>query len=126
MKIKRFQKNSAKTPCSFCAFSVDVTHSNGHFCKEKGKHICEVCGRSEILTPEEAFQAGWDYPPRMGFFGVLSPRTCPDCSLMDTVWAALVLKGMGPDDLTDAQKETLLRIVNEPDSVMPEEEGPQP
>lgn len=86
---------------------------------QKYKHICEVCGRSEILTPEEAFQAGWDYPPRMGFFGVLSPRTCPDCSLMDTVWAALVLKGMGPDDLTDAQKETLLRIVNEPDSVMP-------
>ena len=33
---------------------------------------------------------------------------------------------MGPDDLTDAQKETLLRIVNEPDSVMPEEEGQQP
>ena len=93
---------------------------------QKYKHICEVCGRSEILTPEEAFQAGWDYPPRMGFFGVLSPRTCPYCSLMDTVWAALVLKGMGPDDLTDAQKETLLRIVNEPDSVMPEEEGPQP
>lgn len=90
---------------------------------QKYKHICEVCGCSEILTPEEAFQAGWDYPPRMGFFGVLSPRTCPDCSLMDTVWAALVLKGMGPDDLTDAQKETLLRIVNEPDSVMPEEGG---
>ena len=86
---------------------------------QKYKHICEVCGRSEILTPEEAFQAGWDYPPRMGFFGVLSPRTCPDCFLMDTVWAALVLKGMGPDDLTDAQRETLLRIVNEPDSVMP-------
>lgn len=40
---------------------------------QKYKHICEVCGRCEILTPEEAFQAGWDYPPRMGFFGVLSP-----------------------------------------------------
>ena len=45
---------------------------------------------------------------------------------MDTVWAALVLKGMGPDDLTDAQRETFLRIVGEPDSIMPEEEGQQP
>ena len=29
-------------------------------------HICEVCGKTEILTPEEAFNEGWDYPPRMG------------------------------------------------------------
>lgn len=29
-------------------------------------HICEVCGKTEILTPEEAFNDGWDYPPRMG------------------------------------------------------------
>ena len=27
-------------------------------------HICEVCGKTEILTPEEAFNEGWDYPPR--------------------------------------------------------------
>lgn len=27
----------------------------------KLKHICEVCGRAEILTPEEAYRAGWDY-----------------------------------------------------------------
>lgn len=32
----------------------------------KLKHICEVCGREEILTPEEAYRAGWDYPPKMG------------------------------------------------------------
>lgn len=31
-------------------------------------HICEVCGKTEILTPEEAFNDGWDYPPRMGGF----------------------------------------------------------
>ena len=29
-------------------------------------HICEVCGKTEIMTPEEAFNYGWDYPPRMG------------------------------------------------------------
>ena len=32
-------------------------------------HICEVCGKTEILTPEEAFNEGWDYLPRMGGFG---------------------------------------------------------
>lgn len=33
------------------------------------KHICEVCGVEEILTPETGFEAGWDYPPKMGAFG---------------------------------------------------------
>ena len=23
-------------------------------------HICEVCGKTEILTPEEAVNEGWD------------------------------------------------------------------
>ena len=56
------------------------------------RHICEVCGRTENLTPQEAFDEGWDYPPRMGSFGIVSPRTCPDCSMMDTAWAALTLE----------------------------------
>ena len=93
---------------------------------QKYKHICEVCGRTEVLTPEEAFETGWDYPPRMGAFGIVSPRTCPDCSMMDTVWAALVLRQEDPDALTNGQKITLLRIVNEPDSIMPESEGQEP
>lgn len=33
-------------------------------------HICEVCGKTEIMTPEAAFNDGWDYPPRMGPFGL--------------------------------------------------------
>ena len=93
---------------------------------QKYKHICEVCGRTEVLTPEEAFEVGWDYPPRMGAFGIVSPRTCPDCSMMDTVWAALMLKHETPDDLTDDQKRTLLRIINEPDSIMPDGEDVEP
>lgn len=32
-------------------------------------HICEVCGRTEIMMPEVTFEEGWDYPPRMGTFG---------------------------------------------------------
>ena len=53
---------------------------------QKLKHICEVCGKEELLAPEEAFLAGWDYPPRMGAFGIVSPRTCPDCSMMDAIY----------------------------------------
>ena len=49
-------------------------------------HICEVCGRTEVLTPQEAFDEGWDYPPMMGSFGVVSPRTCPNCLMVDTAW----------------------------------------
>jgi len=28
---------------------------------EKMKYVCEVCGKTEIMTPEEAYQEGWDY-----------------------------------------------------------------
>ena len=53
-------------------------------------HICEVCGKTETLTPEEAFNEGWDYPPRMGGFGIVGPRTCGVCPINLTVWWALV------------------------------------
>ena len=86
-------------------------------------HICEVCGRTEILTPQEAYDAGWDYPPFMGSFGVVSPRTCPGCMMMDTTWAAITLKGMKPDDLSDRQKKTIMRIIREPESILVDEEG---
>ncbi len=86
----------------------------------KGKliHICEVCGKTEILTPQEAFDLGWDYPPMMGRFGVLSPRTCPNCNMMDTVWAEVTLMGKKPEDLTEKQQKTILRIIAEPDSIL--------
>jgi len=90
---------------------------------QKYKHICEVCGRTEILTPEEAFNAGWDYPPRMGAFGIVSPRTCPNCPMMDTVWADLVLRHKTPEELTEKQVETLLRIISEPDSILPDNDS---
>jgi|LakMenEpi03Aug12_release.lakeMendotaPanAssembly.Ray.scaffolds.fasta_scaffold893026_1 hypothetical protein len=82
------------------------------------RHICEVCNRTEILTPAAAFEAGWDYPPRMGAYGVVSPRTCGDCGMAGTVWAAVAMQGKGPDDLTDAQRATLARIAGEPESIM--------
>ena len=81
-------------------------------------HICEVCGRKEILTPQEAFDQGWDYPPMMGQFGVLSPRTCPNCNMMDTVWAAITMLGKRAEDLTEEQQQVIMRVVSEPDSIL--------
>ena len=89
---------------------------------QKLKYICEVCGKEELLAPEEAFLAGWDYPPRMGAFGIVSPRTCPDCSMMDTLWAALVMEKKTVEELNTRQKKTLKRILGEPGSILPDRE----
>ena len=85
-----------------------------YFTTRRFLHICEVCGRTELLTAEEAFHNGWDYPPRMGAFGVVSPRTCPDCPATETVWAELMLKEKKPEDLNQRQSEALYRILEEP------------
>lgn len=83
------------------------------------KHICEVCQREEILTSDEAFEAGWDYPPRMGAFGVLSPRTCPDCLVSASLWWRL---SQGDRTFTEKDEELILRVVNEPASILVAEE----
>ena len=84
------------------------------------RHICEVCGKDEILTPEEAFTAGWDYPPRMGAFGVISPRTCGDCPMAGTVWWELMMAKKSASELTEDQLKTIERIQGEPASILPE------
>jgi hypothetical protein len=86
------------------------------------KHVCEVCGLEEMLTVEEAYNAGWDYPPLMGEFGVVSPRTCPNCPMMATVWAALTLQKKTPDQISDNQKEAVKRIIAEPFTILTDNE----
>lgn len=81
-------------------------------------HICEVCELEEILEADVAFEAGWDYPPRMYSFGVVSPRTCPNCPITDTVWWALAVDKKIIEDLTNKQIETLQRIAKEPESIL--------
>ena len=81
-------------------------------------HVCEVCGKTEILTPQEAYEAGWDYPPIMGQFGVVSPRKCPDCGIEGTVWAELTLRNKKPEELSKVQLQTLMRILDEPESIL--------
>ena len=65
---------------------------------ESFEHWCENCGKREILTPDQAFHAGWDFPPRMGAWGVISPRTCGDCGIETTLWWALQTDELTMDD----------------------------
>lgn len=76
-----------------------------------------MCGVEEVLTPQETFEAGWDYPPRMGYFGVVSPRTCPHCPMVSTVWWALAMDGRPPSAPTGAQRAVNVRIEGEPESI---------
>ncbi len=85
-------------------------------------HYCEVCGKKELLTADEAFAQGWDYPPGIYFFRLLTPRTCGNCSITKTLWWKLVALKKNLSELTDGEMETLWRIQNEPESLMPAEE----
>lgn len=83
----------------------------------KLRHICEVCGKDEVLDSEVAHKTGWDYPPHMGAFGVVSPRVCPDCPMTSTVWWAITTGAIKPENLTAEQLAVVERIQNEPESI---------
>ena len=76
-------------------------------------HICEACGKEELLTSEESFSQGWDYPPRMGAWRVVSPRTCGTCTIDKTLWWTLAVEKKTYEDLTPEQILTLAKIQNE-------------
>lgn len=85
--------------------------------KEVFLYVCEVCGKKEINMPENAYKRGWDYPPFMGTYGVISPRKCGKCSIVDTVYWALVVEKKEWKDLTIHQKRTINKIIQEPESM---------
>lgn len=37
--------------------------------------------------------------------------------MRETAWAALVLRGVNQEELTERQKQTIERVVSEPDSI---------
>ena len=76
-------------------------------------HWCELCAREELLSTQDAFDAGWDFPPRMGTWGVISPRTCPKCPMASTVWWAVAMENRSMDELTPGQLKTVGRIRDE-------------
>jgi hypothetical protein len=56
----------------------------------------------------------------MGSFGILSARTCPNCPIDKTLWWKFITKGSNVD-LSEKEKETLRRIINEPKSILIED-----
>ena len=78
-------------------------------------HWCESCGREELLTSHDAYEAGWDFPPRMGAWGVISPRTCPNCAIKTTVWWAIAIEKLSFLELTPHQLNVIGHILNEVD-----------
>lgn len=92
-------------------------------------HYCEVCGRKEFITAQDAFDSGWDYPPNMGHFGLLGPRTCGSCLLTDTLfWKVntekkILLPIVVEGALTPEELVTWERIKGEPESLLGDEES---
>lgn len=84
-------------------------------------HICESCGLTIVMTSQESYELGWDYPPRMGAFGVLSPRTCGNCGIDTTLWWRLTVDKVQPDSLSEAERTFVLRVNGEPESILPME-----
>jgi len=85
-------------------------------------HYCEVCGKKELLTADEAFEQGWDYPPGIYYFRLLTPRKCGNCPITETVSFKLATGQKRLPELTDSEWETVKRIMNEPESLMPTED----
>lgn len=104
---------------------TDILHSQSEeivFGDKPFLHICEVCGKTEVLSSKEAFDAGWDYPGIDGIykgeiFKVLTPRTCGKCGITETAWWALSVEGKGLDELSEMQKLTVERILQEPENL---------
>lgn len=95
-------------------------------------HYCEVCGKKEYMTAAQAHDAGWDYPPSIGHFSLLGPRTCGDCPIESTLYFKVMackkypLPVVIPSLLTPDEAVTWRRIRQEPDSLLEEksvEEG---
>ncbi len=89
-------------------------------------HICEACGKKEFITAEAAHIKGWDYPPRMGKFGIVSPRTCGECGIEKTVWWNMMKSGKDQNTDKDTMSEehkrkVIMRIAKEPYSLLNDE-----
>jgi hypothetical protein len=75
-------------------------------------HWCENCGVEENLTSQDGYEQGWDFPPKTGQLGVISPRTCGRCYIDSTAWFELQ-RGTSLKDLSQKHKATIKRIQEE-------------
>lgn len=89
-----------------------IIESQHHLNTENLYHyVCEVCGKEADLTEDEAFKSGWDYPPFIGMWGVLSPRTCPNCLIDKTAYWHVLTQGTA--DIPEHHMKTIKRVVAE-------------
>jgi hypothetical protein len=51
---------------------------------------------------------GWNYPPVIGSFAVVSPRTCDDCSIEQTLWWELNVNNTPIENLSKQHNLTCL------------------
>lgn len=77
---------------------------------DKILHWCEVCDTEAELTSDEGYEQGWDFPPKMGAWAVVSPRTCPNCTIDKTAWFAAMNQKL---ELTAKHLQTIKRIGKE-------------
>lgn len=81
------------------------------------RYVCEACGTEEVLTAQKAFEDGWDYPPFVGTYGVLGPRTCGNCPVTSTLWWRIMTGQTKVMTLTDLA--IIKRVEGEPESLSP-------
>ena len=93
---------------------VNIERDNMVLC-----HICENCGKEEIISVNDAYDRGWDYPPKMGSFKVISPRKCGDCGIETTLWWEMAINRTPIEQLSPKHMQTLQRIMTEPESIIP-------
>jgi len=79
--------------------------------KVLSEYECEGCGLKETLTQRDAFNKGWDYPPFMGEWGIVSPRTCANCGIDTTAYWHLVTNN--GDEVPEKHLITIRRIIAE-------------
>ncbi len=85
-------------------------------------HYCEICGKKEFLTAQDAYDRGWNYPPKDSAFGLLlGPRICGDCSIEDTLFIKVHKQSIPiviENTLTPKELVTWRRIKAEPESLL--------
>ncbi len=88
-------------------------------------HYCEVCGKKEYITAQDAYDSGWRYPPKDSAFGLLlGPRICGDCSIKDTLFIKIHRQSLPivlENTLSPEELVTWRRIKAEPESLLTED-----
>ena len=98
------------TPNDELMEKMEEAHRHPNTVDER-EYLCEVCGKKETLTEEAAYRAGWDYPPFIGLWAVVSPRTCPNCGIEQTAYWHVLREGT--ENIPANHMATIRRIMAE-------------